>query len=157
MEQAANRDVPSHPDSTAAHRAVAVVLTWNGRVGLFRRSQDVDHDRGKWHCVSGLIPPDRTPPEQACIELAEETGLSFEAIECLVGGPVLQLADEEDARSTWTVHTFVARVTQRRLELNWEHDGFRWVRPRDIARFDGQVSWLGDVLESVAHHLPGHE
>ena len=154
MHEAAGPDVPP-PETTAARRAVAVVVTWNGRVGLFKRSQAVAHDRGKWHCITGLVPQGHTPFEQALVELAEETGLSLGTVDCLVGGPVLELAHDEDDRVTWEVHTFVARVTHRRLELNWEHDTFRWVRPRDVPRFDGQVAWLREVLESVAEHLPG--
>jgi hypothetical protein len=47
------------------------------------------------------------------------------------------------------VHTFVATTQQRRLTLNAENDSYRWVTPAKVARFDGQVSWLGDVLRAT--------
>ncbi|TYL55512.1 NUDIX domain-containing protein [Nocardioides sp. BGMRC 2183] len=126
---------------------VAVVLAWRGRIGLFKRSAAVAHDQGLWHCISGYVEPDAVPLAQAVIELSEETGLSVDDLSGIVPGPVLTLAD---ARSgDWTVHTFLAYTDQRRLRLDGEHDTYRWVRPHLLASFDGQVTWLSDVVEAV--------
>jgi 8-oxo-dGTP pyrophosphatase MutT (NUDIX family) len=125
---------------------VAVVLTWRSRVGLFKRSQAVAHDAGLWHCVTGYL-EDTDPLACALREIHEETGLTVSDLGELRTGPVLSLAGRRG--SAWIVHTFIADTTRRRLSLNWEHVDHRWVKPRDLPRFDGQVSWLSQVLSAV--------
>jgi hypothetical protein len=34
---------------------VAVIVRWRNRIALFRRSQTVGHDRGRWHCITGYL------------------------------------------------------------------------------------------------------
>lgn len=126
---------------------VAVAVLWRGRVGLFRRSAHVDHDRGLWHCVTGYVEPGVTPLEQAFAELLEETGLGVIDLEAFVEGDVLELTDAHG--EVWTVHTYRANTTRRRLVLNEEHDAHKWVEPRAVARFGNSVSWLEEVLTAA--------
>jgi ADP-ribose pyrophosphatase YjhB (NUDIX family) len=135
---------------------VAVVLTWNGRVALFKRSSRVCHDAGLWHCVTGFLDGGTTPRAQAAVELWEEAGLVTAELDSLVEGPVLRIPDDSGRTARpWTVHTFVAASRRRRLRLDWEHDGYRWVPPARIKRFDGQVRWLQDVLQATGVVAPG--
>jgi 8-oxo-dGTP pyrophosphatase MutT (NUDIX family) len=127
---------------------VAVVLTWRERVGLFKRSSLVRYDAGAWHCITGYLDPGRSSLQQAAEELWEETGLGIVNLERLEAGPVLRLPDARDGQP-WIVHTFRATTRERRLTLNWEHDRYRWVRPAQVRRFDGQVPWLADVLAAA--------
>lgn len=127
---------------------VAVVLSWRERLALFKRSNLVDHDRGLWHCVTGYLDdPDAAgaPRRQALVELYEETGLGIADLTAFEQGPALELLDGE---VLWVVHTFRADTTRRRLELNWEHDAYRWVRRSSLRRFCGRVAWLDDVLRA---------
>lgn len=129
----------------ARGECVALVLTWRNRVGIFKRSQRVGSDRGRWHCITGHLDPGRGALEQAVQELHEETGLGVADLDRFDPGPVLVLADPRGG--WWRVHTFRAATRVRRLELNWEHDAYRWVAPARLRRFDGQVPWLGQVLD----------
>ncbi|MBR8640473.1 NUDIX domain-containing protein [Streptomyces tuirus] len=139
----------------ARHRGtvVAVVLSWRGRVGLFKRSRDVGHDAGLWHCITGYLDGSRSADEegsaraQALLELFEETGIAVTDLVGFRGGRVLELSDDRGGH--WRVYTFRAETERRLLRLNWEHDAYRWVPPQSVARFDGQVPWLRDVLEEV--------
>lgn len=126
---------------------VAVALTWNGRIGLFKRSAEVGSDVGLWHCITGFVEGSESPIERAAQEILEETGLRVRDLECLDGGPVLRKADADG--DVWTIHTFRADSHRKRLRLNGEHVGYRWVRPSRLGCFDGQVSWLRDVVEAV--------
>jgi 8-oxo-dGTP pyrophosphatase MutT (NUDIX family) len=123
---------------------VAVAVLWRGRLGIFRRSASVDHDQGLWHCVTGYLEAGTTPPQQAFAELYEETGLAVAELDSFREGEVLELSDA-DGR-LWTIHTFQAVTTRRRLILNEEHDAYKWVEPRAVARFGNRVSWLDDVI-----------
>ncbi|MEU8867282.1 NUDIX domain-containing protein [Streptomyces umbrinus] len=134
--------------SDTEREVVAVVVEWRGRVGLFRRSQFVAHDSGRWHCITGYIDPGNSPEQQAIQELLEETGLHAADLVDLESGRTLQL--EGAGRGHWTVHTFRAATEIRRLQLNYEHDSHRWVKPRALSRFGNRVSWLEDVLHAIA-------
>lgn len=126
---------------------VAVVLVWRGRVGLFKRSRQVGNDAGLWHCITGFLEQGECARTQALCELSEETGVAINELTDFRSGPVLELADAEGG--VWKVHTFHAETERRRLQLNWEHEAYRWVPRRSVPRFDGQVPWLRDVLEHV--------
>ncbi|WP_405537425.1 NUDIX domain-containing protein [Streptomyces antimycoticus] len=136
------------PRSQGSRQVVAVILMWRGRIGLFKRSGSVQHDAGLWHCITGYLDADSDPVRQAIQEIWEETLLPARALEQLTAGPTLRLADPRGGPD-WTVHTFLACTSQRRLTLNWEHKAYRWVRPGKLPQFDGQVAWLTDVLRAV--------
>jgi 8-oxo-dGTP pyrophosphatase MutT (NUDIX family) len=133
----------------AAHdrMVVAVCVERCGRVALFKRSKQVAHDQGRWHCITGYVEHGVTPEQQALEELSEETGLRAVDLTELRPGPRLTLADGQG--QVWLVHTFTAVTTRRRLTMNWEHDSYRWTAPRKVARFDGRVYWLDDVIEGT--------
>jgi ADP-ribose pyrophosphatase YjhB (NUDIX family) len=133
-------------ETDVATVVVAVVLEWRGRIALFRRSQAVRHDRGLWHCVTGYVEHGVSPERQALDELFEETGLGIADLARLQAGGVLSLRDSSG--QIWWVHTFRAVTVRRKLTLNWEHDAYRWTAVRKVARFDGQVDWLRQVIQA---------
>ncbi|MYV98328.1 NUDIX domain-containing protein [Streptomyces sp. SID3343] len=145
---------PQFPDESGRstfrepRHVVAVVLVWRGRIGMFKRSGSIRHDAGLWHCITGHLDAHGDPVRQAVQEIWEETLLPAHALEQLTEGRTLRLADSRGGRD-WTVHTFLARTGRRRLTLNEEHEAYRWVRPRKLPRFAGQVAWLTDVLQAV--------
>lgn len=127
---------------------VAAVVTWRGRIGLFKRSAAVASDAGQWHCITGYLEHGEAPVQGALRELFEETGLKLIDLEGFEEGPVLELLD--DGGEQWRVHTFHAATDRRRLILNWEHESYRWVEQSRLRRFDGQVAWLHHVTEGLA-------
>lgn len=153
MQARAGTAMTTDPDLTrpGSREVVAVAVQWRGRLGLFRRSRLVDHDRGLWHCITGYLEAGATPTEQALVELHEETGLTVADLDTFAPGDVLQLpgADEE----LWTVHTFRAETSRRRLILNAEHDVYKWVEVKALSRFSNTVEWLGPALAAAG--VPG--
>ncbi|WP_311214702.1 MULTISPECIES: NUDIX domain-containing protein [unclassified Arthrobacter] len=137
------------PMHLSVQSVVAVVVEWRGKIALLKRSHSLNHDRGRWHCVTGYIEPGTSPRGQALQELLEETGIRDSEIVELKPGVMLFLNDE--AGSTWVVHTFTAVTSKRRLVLDWEHDSFRWTIPEKTARFANRVVWLDTVLEATGH------
>jgi 8-oxo-dGTP pyrophosphatase MutT (NUDIX family) len=57
---------------------VAVVLSWRGRIGLFKRGPLVGFDAGLWHCITGYLEQLEPPVQAATRELHEESGLTIE-------------------------------------------------------------------------------
>ncbi|MGO4470817.1 NUDIX domain-containing protein [Arthrobacter sp. 2RAF6] len=126
---------------------VAVIVRWRNRIALFRRSQTVGYDRGRWHCITGYLEPGASPEDQACVELREETGLTQNDLIGFRQGAPLRLLDQEG--NPWLVHTFTAVTERRRLTINDEHDGFRWAEPSRVKRFSNRVPWLDQVVEAA--------
>ncbi|MET3934489.1 NUDIX domain-containing protein [Arthrobacter sp. OAP107] len=137
------------PAPSPGRKVVAVVVEWRDKIALLKRSRDLAHDRGRWHCVTGYLEPDASPEEQAFRELFEETGLATGDLLELREGPVLMLSD--GSGTPWLVHTFTAVTSRRRLSLDWEHESYRWTLPGKTARFTNRVSWLDSVLEATGH------
>ncbi|WP_166660340.1 NUDIX domain-containing protein [Paenarthrobacter nitroguajacolicus] len=135
----------------ATREVVAVVLTCRGRIGLFKRSALVGSDVGRWHCITGYVDGRDGALSQAVTELREETGLEFAEISSILTGRIIELEDQSG--DPWRVHTFLISTNTRRLRLNWEHADYRWVSPLRLPRFDGQVSWLSDVLDVFQHDI----
>lgn len=135
--------------SASCHRVVAVVIKRHGKIAILKRSRTVGHDRGRWHCVTGYLESGASPREQALQELLEETGLTDADLLDLGAGEELALQDESGG--LWTVHTFTAVTSKRRLSLNWEHESCRWTAPSKTARFANRVSWLDSVLRATGH------
>lgn len=140
------------PPIAAGHAVVAVVIEWRGKIALLKRSRRRDHDKGLWHCITGYLEPGASPKQQALEELLEETGLHAAHLLDLRAGPNLVIND--DNAEPWLVHTFTAVTSRRRLEIDWEHDSYRWAAPEKVKRFVNRVSWLDYVLHA-AGFLPG--
>lgn len=153
VQGAAMAPPPFMPDGSCGEHSprreldvVAVVLVRRRRVALFKRSHLVNHDRGRWHCVTGYVDQGiHDPRAQAILELEEETGLNVRHLTRLVTGPTLVIPG---GAWTWRVHTFTAQTKRRRLELNWESDSYQWVRLSDVQRFGNRVEWLDVVLDA---------
>jgi 8-oxo-dGTP pyrophosphatase MutT (NUDIX family) len=135
------------PAECPPRAVVAVIIEWRGRVALFRRSQSVGHDRGRWHCITGYLESGASPEEQAIAELIEETGLTENDLIDFRQGTPLLLTDHRG--NPWLVHTFTAVTLRRRLTINDEHDNFRWAAPSKVRRFSNRVAWLDQVLEAA--------
>lgn len=126
---------------------VVVVLTWRGRVGLFRSGAQPGQDAGLWRCLYDVLPADEDVIERAANLLLDATGLAVSDLEELRPGPVVLLR-EVDGQSR-SVRTVLARTDRRRLLIDEPHLAHRWVSPDRLARFDGQVFWLGGVIDCV--------
>lgn len=124
---------------------VAVLLRRRGRICLLKRSRRVGSDRGRWHCVTGFLSDGTTATQQAAQELFDETGIVMSDLEDFRAGATISLLDEHG--HPWTVSTFTCEVRDRRLQLNWENDRYRWVSPKSLPRFD-PVVWLYDVIRA---------
>lgn len=141
-----------HPGIGDERTVVAVVLQWRKKIALLKRSREVRHDAGRWHCITGFVEKGVTPLEQARRELLEETGLAGRNVLTIRTGPILSLSD--DSGAPWTVHTFIVVTPQRRLILDWEHDSYKWTTPARAARFTNRVPWLDPVLRAAGYLHP---
>lgn len=144
---------PSTPvgDVKTNGRQLDILLTWRGRVGLFKKSGN---------CSSGSMPWQLLSVNQAgscsvlddgllqCIQLLHRgTGLTVRDILTIKSCPTVELSHG----SQCTAHfVYVVETNHRRLALGPGYSMYRWVKRPRIGRFDGGVDWLAPILEAVA-------
>ncbi|MFN8632760.1 MAG: NUDIX domain-containing protein [Chloroflexota bacterium] len=122
---------------------VACFLRHDGKICLLKRSEAVGSSPGRWHCVTGFLEPDVLPLEQAMTEIVEETGLQVSAVR-LVDAPEPLRYERPGQGWVWIVHPFLFDVTSPSLQLDWEHDEYRWIEPSELETTDC-VPWIRDV------------
>lgn len=114
---------------------VTSFLESDGKILLLRRSDRVRTYPGRWAGVSGSIEPDRTPEQQARVEIREETGLTDSDVRLVAIGEPLAI-DDATTGYQWIVHPFRFVVLHPdRIRLDWEHVELRWIDPADLASY----------------------
>ena len=49
---------------------------------------------------------------------------------------------------TWVVHPFYFQASSNMINLEWEHDQYKWINPNEIENYD-TVPKLKEVLDIV--------
>ena len=119
-------------------RAVTSFILNNGRVLLLRRSPHMKSMPGMWAAVSGVVEGVEDTMVRARTEICEETGMSDVR-------PVFSCMPVAIPRHDIVVHPFLFWTCRRHIRLNWENDGYAWVRPPDITRYR-TVPYLEEML-----------
>jgi 8-oxo-dGTP diphosphatase len=127
-------------------QVVTCFLESQNRILILRRSHKVGTYQGKWAAVSGYI--EKTPDEQAIIEIHEETGLESADISLVSRGNPLEVTDEK-LQVKWIVHPFLFMVINPdKIQLDWEHQEFKWISASDIIEYE-TVPMLKEALDGV--------
>jgi 8-oxo-dGTP pyrophosphatase MutT (NUDIX family) len=112
--------------------------------------------KGKWAGVSGYIEKSEEPVRRAITEIKEETGFTDKNIKFLEEGKTLEAADNMRPNNiTWVVHPFYFRSNTDDVQLDWEHDAYKWIRPSELEKFD-TVPRLKEAFDRVFFNLEHH-
>ena len=132
---------------------VTAFVEYRGKILLLRRSQKVKTMKGKWAGVSGYIEKSEEPVRRAITEIEEETGFTNENIKFLEEGKPLEAADNMRPNNiTWVVHPFYFRSNIDDVQLDWEHDAYKWINPSEIEKFD-TVPRLKEAFDRACFNL----
>jgi 8-oxo-dGTP diphosphatase len=132
---------------------VTAFIEYRGKILLLRRSQKVKTMKGKWAGVSGYIEKSEEPVKRAITEIKEETGFSDKNIKFLEEGKPLEAADNMRPNNiTWVVHPFYFRSNTDDIQLDWEHDAYKWIHPSELEKFD-TVPRLKEAFDRVFFNL----
>jgi 8-oxo-dGTP diphosphatase len=135
---------------------VTALVEYRGKILLLRRSQRVKTMKGKWAAVSGYIEKSEEPLRRAITEIEEETGFTTENIKCIEEGNPLEAADNMRPNNiTWVVHPFYFRSNTDDVQLDWEHDAYKWIHPSELEKFD-TVPRLKEAFDRVFFNLEHH-
>ncbi len=133
-------------DNLEEKRVVTCFLESGGKILLLKRSDRVGSYQGKWAGVSGYI--EGLADAQALKEILEETRLFGNDIVLGKKGEPLAV-DDAALGIRWVVHAYLFHVVDRkRVKINWEHSQVKWVKPKDIAKYD-TVPMLQEALAGV--------
>ena len=126
-----------------------VLLTWRGRVGLFKRSRHSSTASVPWQLLSSPQ-PERTSEDDEllhCIQLLHGgTGLTVRDILTIQAGPTIELVHGSRCTSHFV---YEVETNHRRLALGPGYSVYRWVKRQKVRRFDGGADWLAPILEAA--------
>src|SRR6266487_4143505 len=125
---------------------ITVFLEHHKKILILKRSQKVKTMKAKWGGVSGYIEQEE-PVKRALKEIAEETGLKNKNVTLLRIGEPLE-AVESGGEITWIVHPFLFSSNTDQIRIDWEHDEYRWINPKEIENYK-TVPRLEDALDSL--------
>jgi 8-oxo-dGTP diphosphatase len=126
---------------------ITVFLEHDNKILILKRSQKVKTMKTKWGGISGYIEQEE-PVKRALKEIAEETGLKNESVTLIRTGGPLEAVESNDPKITWVVHPFLFRSTTDQIRIDWEHDEYRWINPKELKNYE-TVPRLGDALDSL--------
>ena len=127
-------------------RVVTCFLESENEILILHRSEQVGSYQGRWAGVSGYV--EKTPDEQALVEIEEETGLSREDVKLIKRGKTLPVKDEK-LGVKWVVHPYLFHIKDRaKIKIDWEHKEARWIKPKEIGDYN-TVPMLKETLARV--------
>lgn len=141
----------SEGTSGSGFEIVAAVITYRGRVALFRRSRHVSGDVGRWHCITGFLASHDDPKGQVIVEIEEETNIAASDLSLRSATVVEQKGADGNK---WRIHAFHFESLTDVVKLNWEHDAVCWLHLEQLKGLP-TVQWLENVLRRLSHTMPG--
>ena len=125
---------------------VSSLLFDGSKILLLKRSQKVGSFQGYWSCISGYIEQDELPLDAAIREIHEETRISSTEISLLQqNDPRFSDTGEVIFKSFWFF--FKVRNGLSPILIDWEHDEFIWIEPRELKNFQA-VPWIPSMIDS---------
>lgn len=121
---------------------VTSIIMQGDKILILRRSGSVSTYQGKWAGVSGYR--ENLPPlDAARKEIVEETGIMNPKL-IREGGSIYV----RDGKRLWKIYTFLWRIENESVKIDWEHTMYKWIKPEEIKNFE-TVPALKDVIESL--------
>jgi len=109
---------------------------------IVKRAETKKSNPGKWEFPGGGVEEGETPQEAGLRELKEETGLKGKILKS--GEPGKVEVDIWELK----VYPFLVEVPDEDVELSKEHTDYRWVKRKDLKKFD-TVNGLKKELSAV--------
>ena len=126
---------------------VTVILRHDGKILILKRGGKARTMKFLWAGISGYIEKE-TPLERALIEVKEETGLTKASVKLAHVGQPLEVVESGKAGVTWIVHPFLFDANTILIRMDWEHEEFKWIMPKDLDNYR-TVPRLKDVVNEL--------
>ena len=129
-------------------RVVTSFLLYNSLILILKRSSHVKTMKGRWAGVSGYIEGEEDPLDRALKEISEEVGLEKESLILIKRGEPVDSLDTIRKDVVWVVTPFLFRVNSPQIQIDWEHEDYRWVSVDEIKDFE-TIPGLTKTLKRV--------
>jgi 8-oxo-dGTP pyrophosphatase MutT (NUDIX family) len=128
-------------------QVVTCILEHDGKILLFKRSNQVGTYRGLWGGVAGYVEELEDPYDTAIKEIRQEAGIELDALELVRKGNPIEISDTyEGRRYNWIVYPFLFHIQAKELVyIDWEHEEYRWVHPSEVRKLQ-TVPGLDEVV-----------
>ncbi len=63
-------------------------------------------------------------------------------------GEPFEAVEFNEPEITWVVHPFLFGSNTDQIRIDWEHDEYRWINPKEIKNYE-TVPRLGDAFDRV--------
>lgn len=120
--------------------SAVVIFDEEGKVLILLRPKDMSWAPGKWALPGGHIEEGESPMMAAVREVREETTLA-------IPNP-----QQFQVSNNGEVVYFVAEVGEPNVQIDWEHDDFAWVYPKDLTNYD-RVAGLAKLVQRAKETL----
>jgi 8-oxo-dGTP pyrophosphatase MutT (NUDIX family) len=114
---------------------VNIVVSYDGKVLLVERSQELSNYPGLWNGISGYLDDHKDLRAKVVEELREELGIEEGQVLSMIPGPILE-EDDPSLSKTWIVHPVLVEGENLHITLNREARSFVWVLPEEALTYD---------------------
>lgn len=127
-----------------------ILLDEHENILILKRSNNVGTYKGRWSGVAGYVEEGEKPVDTAFKEIREETGLNNNDVELIKTAEPFEFTDfYEEKKYDWKVYPFLFKVRKKsKVQIDWEHINYRWIKPSDIERFE-VVPRLKEVVSKL--------
>lgn len=127
---------------------INVIVTYNDRVLLLKRSDKVMAYKGKWNCIGGFLDEVGSIEDKIHEELREELSILPLLVERIAYIDQIEVVDSNINR-TWLIQpALVVLKEQPIITLDWEHTDYAWVARTDVSNYD-TVAGLDKLIEKA--------
>lgn len=149
-----SQKLPHFPDgrinysSSSIAPVINVVVRHQDKILLLKRSDRVNSYKGKWNTLGGYLDEVRSLKYKVEEELREELSISSIADATISYGRPYRFLDKAIGK-TWIIHPVLVEFEKKpKINLDWEHTEFKWIKPGEITKFDC-VPRLEEILRNL--------
>lgn len=110
---------------------VTGIVKNNGKVLILKKSPDDHNYPNKWSFCSGFVKEFESAEDSVLREIKEETGLST----IIVKSGKLFEAFDRNKKVNWVIMPFLCKSISRKIKLDHENTGFKWISYGDIGKY----------------------
>ena len=129
-------------------KVISTLLIYQQKILILKRSRRVGSFQGYWSCISGYLERNEDPLKTAMREVTEETQKDLTSLSLVNrAGPFYSETEEIIFESFW----FCFDCEDQIISLDWEHDEFEWIDPRDDQYLKNKkvVPWLEKMVQCL--------
>ncbi len=127
---------PGQVDYSSARWAPVIncVVKYDDKILIVERSSDLNFYPGYWNGISGFLDDGRSLEQKVKDELQEEVGINDDKVLSIKLGEIFH-QEGPGYKKTWIVHPVLVEVSTNEIELDWEAQSYKWIKPEEARNF----------------------